>query len=211
MDSCKIKKASSGAFSVAFTEEVEEGINALPGDVPIMAGPAYAKGAKGARPVKSDKPIPTTIVPTLEVSKLDPEATKTGYLPGQVLQETYAASYSTSSSVATPEPAPTTATAPAIQNVVEQPTTTPATTPAPAVPNSPVGSQSFFKTETITKGREVVHVLWVEEVVTVTGTVETVHTTMTQYVNPGEKRRRRRSAKHIHEHAARKRGAHALS
>jgi len=84
---CQVKTPSSSSkgFSAAgiaaFKEEVETDLHALPGDVPINAGPAYALGGKV---IKSDKPIPTNIVPTQEVSKLPLDATKTGYLPGEV-------------------------------------------------------------------------------------------------------------------------------
>lgn len=209
MDSCQVSSASKDKVSVAsaaFKEEVETDLKSLPGNVLIKAGPAYAQGGKEA---EVDEPIPTSLVPSQDVPKLQPDATKSGYLPGQALQETgavYPPYYPESSTSDVPT------TPVQIQAVVE----TPAPTPAPVAPVEDGPQPSFIKTETKTNGQEVVHIYWVEEVVTVTATygpgpetyssssasdiepVDTVHVTQTAYVNPGEKRKARR--RHIHNH-----------
>jgi len=204
---CQVKKPSLlNAFSTsakALNENVEDNLKALPGNVRINAGPAYALGDKAVKP---KDPIPTNLVPTLEVSKLPADATKTGYLPGQALKETggsvYAPAPSNESKLSSASPASSQVEAAAVKAPEPAPVQAPATTPAAPPPVSPAevaaNSGSFVKTETITKGNDVVHVFYVEELVTVTGTVDVVHVTQTAYVNPMKEKARRR--RHVGQH-----------
>jgi hypothetical protein len=202
---CQVKPTSftngfSAAAVKAFKEDVEDNLKSLPGNVAINAGPAYALGDKAVKP---KEPIPTNLVPSLEVSKLPADATKTGYLPGQALQETGGAVYAPGPSPSSESvPKPSSVEAAAAKEPELAPVQAPATTPPPPAPVSSAeveaSSASFVKTETITKGKDVVHVFYVEELVTVTGTVDIVHVTQTAYVNPVKEKVRRR--RHINHH-----------
>lgn len=171
MNQCQIPTAENNILAKVFTEKVSEGLDSLPGNVEIKAGPEYAKGAAAVTSV------PPAVVPTLEYSSAPAVDPSKAYLPGAVLIETGKPETTT----ATPEPVPTTsssvASIPTEVNVkaAEVVTSSPPATTAP--PSSiPENTHSFISTEYITKGREVVHVLWVEELVTVTGTVTTTAT-----------------------------------
>lgn len=171
----------------AFKEEVDN-VNALPGDVPINAGPAYANG-------NVKKPVTSAPAPTLDYSPA-PSVDPTEYvLPGGVLQETVkseAAAAPTTTTTKAPEPA---APTPIKIQAVEKPAAASSSSSpiAPAAPETtapptyePANTQAFVSTEYITKDRKVYQVYYVEELVTVTGT-----TTVTSSVV--EKR-------HLHRH-----------
>jgi hypothetical protein len=155
------------------TEKVLASIPALPGNVPIVSGPGPASGATAGSPVTGAPPAPSSIgtqaapVPTLPYSAGSSVASTDSYKPGGI----FAVSIPT-----TPAGAPA-ATSP------------PAVTQAP-VATSLSNTQSFFSTEYTTSGQNVLEVLWVEEVVTVTDPVTTT------VMVPGRKRHLNR---HVHQ------------
>lgn len=198
MNQCQIPTAKSNVLAKVFTEDVSEGLKALPGNVKIKVGPEYAKGAAAVTSV------PPAVVPTLEYSSapaLDPSK---AYLPGAVIQETVTSETTTS----TPAPAPVPTTTSSIASSSTEafkvaevvPSSPPATTAPPS--STPENTYSYISTEYITRGREVVHVLWVEELITVTGTVTTTttmlgdvtSTLLTTTTMLGERKR------HVHQH-----------
>jgi hypothetical protein len=176
MNQCEIPTEKNNLLASVFKEKVKDNMNSLPGNVQIKAGPGYAKGAAPAQ----SKPIESAEVPTLSHSDAPTVAPSDGYLPGAVLQETVSDNK--------PAPSPAAPASSAEVNIAAAPPA-PTTTPPPAPPNPAAKSQSYFSTEYVTKGREVVEVLWVEELVTVTAGSTTTMTVLA-------KERKR----HLHKH-----------
>ncbi len=154
------------------TENILASIPALPGNVPIVSGPGPASGATAGSPVTGAPPAPSSIgtqaapVPTLSYSAGLSVASTDSYKPGGI----FAVSIPT-----TPAGAPVATSA----SVTQAPVAT-----------SLSNTQSFFSTEYTTSGQNVLEVLWVEEVVTVTDPVTTTVTV------PGRKRHLNR---HVHQ------------
>jgi hypothetical protein len=134
-------------------------------NVPIVSGPAPASGATAGSPVTGAPPAPSSVgsqvVPTLSYSAGSSLASTDTYRPGGI----FAVSVPTTDS-----------------------TTAPSVTQAPVAATS--NTESFFSTQYTTQGRNVLEVLWVEEIVTVT-----TPTTSTVMV-PGRKRHLNR---HLHQ------------
>jgi hypothetical protein len=151
-------------------ENVVNPVGSLPGNPPILSGPGYAMGATAGEST-TQAPNP---VPTLSYSAGQSVSSGSDYVPGAV----FAAKASPTSS-----PAP-------VENVATSQITT-----APSL-SSAVPTESFFSTEYSTSGQEVLEVLWVEELITVTAP----QSTTTVYV-PGRKR---------HLHAHKQRGQHLV-
>ena len=141
-------------------ENVVDPIGTLPGNPPIVSGPGYAMGATAGESTTA-APNP---VPTLSYSAGQSVSSGSDYIPGAV----FAAKETVSSSSVETSASSTITKAPSIASAVD--------------------AQSFFSTEYSTSGQEVLEVLWVEELITVTAPAETT----TVYV-PGRKR-------HVHQH-----------
>ena len=156
------------------SENVNGPMATLPGNVPIVSGPAPASGATAGSPVTGAPPAPSSAantvpvaLPTLSYSAGQSLASTDSYRPGGIF------------AVSVPATADAAATS----------TSAPAVTPAPApVPAS--GTESFFSTQYMTSGRAVLEVLWVEEIVTVTDPITSTVTV------PG--RKKRHVNRHLH-------------
>jgi hypothetical protein len=148
-------------------ENVVDPIGTLPGNPPILSGPGYGMGATAG---ETATPNP---VPTLSYSAGQSVSSGSDYVPGAI----FAAKETVSSSSAV------------------QTSATSTITTAPSIASA-VNIESFFSTEYSTSGQQVMEVLWVEELITVTAPAETT----TVYV-PGRKR-------HVHQHQ--QRGRHLV-
>ena len=144
------------------SENVVGGMATLPGNPAIVSGPGYASGAEaGGNSVGATATtIGSAVVPTLSYSAGSSIASSDTYVPGAIF-----------AAKATASPASH------VQEAV--------VTPAPVA--SPSNTQSFFSTEYSTSGQQVMEVLWVEEVVTITAS------STSTVVVPGRKR-------HLHKH-----------
>jgi len=155
------------------TENVLASIPALPGNVPIVSGPSPASGATAGSPVTGAPPAPSSIgtqaapVPTLPYSAGSSVASTDSYKPGGIF------------AVSIPTNAAGAAAAATSVSVTQAPAATPLSNTA-----------SFFSTQYTTSGQNVLEVLWVEEVVTVTDPVTTT------VMVPGRKRHLNR---HVHQ------------
>lgn len=147
--------------SALVDENVVGPIPNLPGNVPIVSGPGPASGATAGSPVTGAPPAPSSV-------------------GSQVIPTL---SYSAGSSLAS-----TDTYQPGGIFAVSVPTTTPSVTQAPVAATS--NTESFFSTQYTTSGQNVLEVLWIEEIVTVTAS-----TTTTAMV-PGRKRHLKR---HLHQ------------
>jgi hypothetical protein len=148
-------------------EDVVGAMSNLPGNVPIVSGPAPANGATagGTATGAPTAPVVTSgsqALPTLSYSAGSSLASTDTYIPGGIFAVSIASS---SSQVAGPVDA----------QVTPAPTTT-----------SISNTESFFSTQYTTSGQAVLEVLWVEEVVTVTDPVTTT------VIAPGRKRHLKR-------------------
>jgi hypothetical protein len=155
------------------TENVLASIPALPGNVPIVSGPGPASGATAGSPVTGAPPAPSSIgtqaapVPTLSYSAGSSVASTDSYRPGGI----FAVSIPTT---------PASSAAATSVSVTQAPVATPLS-----------NTESFFSTQYTTSGQNVLEVLWVEEVVTVTEPATT-----TTVMVPGRKRHLKR---HLHQ------------
>jgi hypothetical protein len=148
-------------------ENVVDPIGTLPGNPPILSGPGYGMGATAGETNATPNPVPT-----LSYSAGQSVSSGSDYVPGAI----FAAKETVSSS-----PVETSATS--------------TITAAPSIASA-VNTQSFFSTDYSTSGQEVLEVLWVEELITVTAPPET-----TTVYAPGRKR-------HVHQHQ--QRGRHLV-
>jgi hypothetical protein len=149
-------------------ENVVDPVGTLPGNPPILSGPGYGMGATAGEATAT--PIP---VPTLSYSAGQSVSSGSDYVPGAI----FAAKETVNSS----PPAQTSATS--------------TITAAPSIASA-VNTESFFSTDYSTSGQEVLEVLWVEELITITAP----QSTTTVYI-PGRKR-------HVHQHQ--QRGRHLV-
>jgi hypothetical protein len=149
-------------------ENVVDPVGSLPGNPPILSGPGYAMGATAGETTAT--PVP---VPTLSYSAGQSVSSGSDYVPGAI----FAAKETDSSSPSVETSASNTITA------------------APSIASA-ANTQSFFSTEYSTSGQEVLEVLWVEELITVTAPQETT----TVYIPPRKR--------HLHQHQ--QRGRHLV-
>jgi hypothetical protein len=156
--------------SALVNENVVDPVGSLPGNPPILSGPGYGIGATAGETTAT--PIP---VPTLSYSAGQSVSSGSDYVPGAI----FAAKETVSSS----SPVPTSATS--------------TITTAPSIASA-VNTESFFSTEYSTSGQEVLEVLWVEELITVTAP----QSTTTLYI-PDRKR-------HVHQHQHQQRGRYLV-
>lgn len=164
--SCNI--TDSNIPAAIANENVVAGMSTLPGN-PAIVSTGYADGATaGASGAVTSSPVSSAAVSkaTLSYQPGSSVASDSQYVPGAVFAaksggEVKAEGAAASVTIATSSSAAV-------------------ITPAPAA-STPVSTQSFFSTDYQTKGQDVVEVLWVEEVATVTVT------------SPGRKR-------HLHKH-----------
>jgi hypothetical protein len=164
---CKIKMPE-----VLAKEKMVDAMTSLPGNVAIMAGPAYAKGAAPAQEGTTIAEASTTAeasssiaIPTYAPGTKLPSGSQ--YVPGAV----FAAKATTSPSVSAAAAPPAAASAPAS---VESAIIAPLPTPAPAGPPPAATSvQTYFSTEYRTQGSVVNEILWVQKVETVTASQTT--------------------------------------
>jgi hypothetical protein len=127
--------------SAILDEDVVGAMPTIPGNVPIVSGPAPANGATagGSQTTGAPAPVSTTggqLLPTLSYSAGSSLAPTDTYIPGGI----FAVSVSQTPTITTP-PAPT---------------------------SSSSNTESFFSTQYTTSGQAVLEVLWVKEIVTVT-------------------------------------------
>lgn len=189
---CKIKTPGAIAKENVFGAAVDKVLNALPGNVPVQAGPEsatpYGGGAGGffsslfggGKPDKT--PSSSFSAPTLTYQP----ATSSSYPGGGIFLE----ATSTPAAAAPIPAAPSSSEAPApapVQPTFKQalaapdtttPVPSPATTPAPVVSSDPNVSYEAVSTQTVTNGGQVQEVVWEEAVKYVT---EDVVTTTTVY------------------------------
>ncbi|KAK8004169.1 hypothetical protein PG989_003888 [Apiospora arundinis] len=180
-------------------------LKALPGNVPIQAGPQsatpYADGGAGGffsslfGGNKPEKTSSTFSAPTLTYQP----ATSSSYPGGGIFMES------------SPSPAPAAPSSsassvkPSFKQALAAPATTPspvpspATTPAPAVSSDPNVKYEIVSTQTVTNGAQVQEVVWEEAVKYVT---EDVVTTTTVYAGVAGRSERNRSHLRRHGHAA---------
>ncbi|KAF4618056.1 hypothetical protein G7Y89_g14992 [Cudoniella acicularis] len=167
------------------SENVVSGMTALPGNVPIMSGPAYAKGpAAGSTNTVSNIPLPpasstaiptSSAVPTLSYSAGTTASSSGQYAPGGVF-----AAISSKTSLSSGASAATTTAAPSLGDAAD-------------------ASQSFFSTQYETQGQKVMEVFWVEEVVTVTESETTTVFAAPTPTAQGAYKKRHMHA-HLHQH-----------
>lgn len=160
--------------SAIANEDVVGPMPTLPGNVPIVSGPAPANGATAGgtatgAPTAPVSPTGSQALPTLSYSAGSSLASTDTYIPGGIFAVSIASS---SSQVAGPVDAQI--------------------TPAPTTSAAPLNTESFFSTQYTTSGQVVLEVLWVEEIVTVTDPV-----TSTVMV-PGRKRHLKRHLQGAH-------------
>lgn len=156
-----------------FSENVKGPVAKLPGNVEVGGG----SGDKGSGHVPSAAPVPT-----LPYAPGERPSNPAAPLPGQIFKD----------KSSPPAAAPATSTSAvayaAAATPVVQPTTPPppppATTPAPE-------TKSYYSTQYITSGNVVSKILWEEQFVYVTTTVQ---------APAGAAGRRRRRAAHMHGH-----------
>lgn len=194
---CKINPPGALAKENVFGAAIDKVLNALPGNVPIQAGPEsatpYSDGGAagfftslfgGGKPNKT--PSSSFSAPTLTYQP----GTSSSYPGGGVFLE----ATSTPAAAAPVPAAPSSSKAPAPAPAPVEPTfkealaapspdtttpvPSPATTPAPAVSSDPNVSYEAVSTQTITNGAQVQEVVWEEAVKYVT---EDVVTTTTVY------------------------------
>jgi hypothetical protein len=154
-------------------ENVVDPVGSLPGNPPILSGPGYAMGATAGETTAT--PIP---VPTLSYSAGQSVSSGSDYVPGAI----FAAKETVSSSSP-------------VQTTPVQTSAASTITTAPSIASA-ANTESFFSTEYSTSGQEVLEILWVEELITVTAP----QSTTTVYI-PGRKR-------HVHQHQ--QRGRHLV-
>lgn len=211
---CKIKPPGSIAKENVFGAAIDKVLNALPGNVPIQAGPESATPYKdggaggfftslfgGGKPSKT--PSTSFSAPTLTYQP----GTSSSYPGGGIFLE----ATSTPAAAAPIPAAPSSSEAPApapVQPTFKQalaapapdtttPVPSPATTPAPVVSSDPNVSYEAVSTQTITNGGQVQEVVWEEAVKYVT---EDVVTTTTVYSGVAGRSERRSSHMRRHGH-----------
>jgi hypothetical protein len=151
-------------------EKMTDGMTSLPGNVAIMAGPAYAKGAAPAQEgttvaqPSSAQATSSMVIPSYSSGSKLPSGSP--YVPGAVFAAKVTASPS-AAAAAPPAEAPAAA-------AVESAVIAPLPTPAPAAPPAAATSvQTYFSTEYRTQGNVVNEILWVQKVETVTASQTT--------------------------------------
>jgi hypothetical protein len=141
-------------------ENVVGGVTTLPGNPPIVST-GYASGAtvgasgSGSAPSSPISSTPAASKPTLSYQPGSSMASDGQYEPGAIFAAKSSGILSEGNAAASVTIATTSSSSAAV------------ITPASAA-QSAVSSQSFFSTEYSTKGQEVLEVLWVEKVATVT-------------------------------------------
>ena len=159
--------------SAIVDENVVGPMPTLPGNVPIVSGPAPADGATAGGTATGAPTAPVSTgsqaLPTLSYSAGSSLASTDTYIPGGIFAVSIASS---SSKVASPVDAQV--------------------TPAPTTSATSSNTVSFYSTQYTTSGQDVLEVLWVEEIVTVTDPVTSTVTV------PGRKRHLKRHLQGAH-------------
>jgi hypothetical protein len=128
--------------SAIANDDVVGPMSTLPGNVPIVSGPAPANGATAGGTQTAAPPAPVSgsqVLPTLSYSAGSSLASTDTYIPGGIFAVSLSQSQTQTPTITTPPPAPTTS-----------------------------NTESFFSTQYLTSGQTLIEVLLVEEVVTVT-------------------------------------------
>ncbi|OAA80561.1 WSC domain-containing protein [Akanthomyces lecanii RCEF 1005] len=180
--SCKLEKSLPQQLSTEIKNILGPMAN-LPGDLSV-----FGDGGDPSKPeTGGDSPSTAgtaTSKPTLSYTPGAKASNSASPLPGQVFKQVDSESES-SESTPTPTPTTTTATPSAPVAVAAAVTEAPTTTPEP----------SYYSTQFVTNGNTVSKILWEEELVTVT---ETLEPTATKTVDAAKRRR-----SHLHGHARR--------
>ncbi|KAK8040818.1 hypothetical protein PG994_013825 [Apiospora phragmitis] len=208
---CKIKPPMAIAKENVLGGAVGNVLKALPGNVPIQAGPESATPYKGGAGGfftslfgggKPDKTASSTFsAPTLTYQP----GTSSSYPGGGIFLEETSTPSATPSSAPAPAPVQPTfkealaAPAPGTTSSVPSPAPAPATTPAPAVSSDPNVSYEAVSTQTVTNGGQVQEVVWEEAVKYVT---EDVVTTTTVYSGIAGRSEHHRSHLRRHGHGS---------
>ncbi|TVY26899.1 hypothetical protein LHYA1_G004841 [Lachnellula hyalina] len=135
------------------------GATTLPGNPPIVYT-GYASDGVAAAPSSSSAPAPVSSAPAASTS------TSSEQPSSSVASDTQQAPSAPSAATSSVDPSQSATEA---SSTIATTSPSPAVTPAPAMQSS-VSTQTYFSTEYQTKGQDVVEVLWVEDVVTVTAT-----------------------------------------
>ncbi|KAK8146012.1 hypothetical protein G3M48_003712 [Beauveria asiatica] len=180
--SCKLENALPETLASEL-QDIQGPMNKLPGNIAI-----FGDGANPSLPeTSSNAPSPTDTTtspkPTLSYSPGDKPTNSAEPLPGQVFKQVDSESDSSSA------PTPTASTAPSI------PVPAAAAAAVTEAPTTSAVESSYYSTEYITSGNTVSKILWTQQLVTVTETVEAVPA---QTVDAAKRRR-----SHLHAHVRR--------
>jgi hypothetical protein len=154
-------------------EKSTDGMSSLPGNVPIVGGPAYAKGAApaqegttvtGTQASTAAEATSSVVIPSYAPGSKVPSGSP--IVPGGVFAAKATGSPSAASSAAPAGAAPAAAS-------VESAKIAPLPTPAPAAGSAATSVQTYFSTEYSTRGNVVNEILWVQKVETVTASQTT--------------------------------------